>query len=74
MARKPSLRLVHGGPPTEGDLSQIREATDRMKREREALDAYAQEMARVLRVQYKALIAEGFTASQALSIVKERIG
>lgn len=73
MARKPSLRVVPDGPPTEGELSQIRDATERMKRERAELDAYAQEMARTLRAQYEALVAEGFTASQALSIVKEQM-
>ena len=73
MARKPHLSVVSGGPPTEGELSRIRDATERMRRERKALDEYAQEMARTLRAQYEALPAEGFTASQALSIVKEQM-
>ena len=60
MARKPSLQLVTGNPKAKPSLP------------RERQEAIAT-MAAVLRAQYEALIAEGFTASQALSIVKEQM-
>lgn len=62
MARKPSLYLVASNPKPQGEPelpSQTR-------------DAIAV-MAAVLRAQYEALVAEGFTAAQALSIVKEQM-
>lgn len=60
MARKPSLTLVVGTPKPEPDLP---------KDTRDAITI----MAAVLRAQYEALVAEGFTPAQALSIVKEQM-
>lgn len=60
MARKPSLHLIVGNPQAKRGLP---------KDQQEAIAV----MAAVLRAQYEALIAEGFTAAQALSIVKEQM-
>lgn len=72
MARPPTLRLVPDTPPTAGELSELREAVRRMKTERDLIDEFSREMARMLRAQYNALVAEGFTPAQALAIVKEQ--
>lgn len=61
MARKPSLKLV--GSPS------VKPEPVLPKDKRDAIAI----MAAVMRAQYEALVAEGFTASQALSIVKEQM-
>jgi len=53
--KPPNLHLVRSdAPPTEGELAELREAVERMRRNRTLLDAFNREQARFVRDEYLA--------------------
>ncbi|MFN4160639.1 MAG: hypothetical protein ACK4FW_01425 [Stenotrophomonas sp.] len=73
--KPPNLHLVRSdAPPTEGELAELREAVDRMRRNRTLLDAFNREQARFVRDEYLAYVEAGFTRDQALKLVAAKLG
>lgn len=73
--KPPNLHLVRSdAPPTEGELAELREAVDRMRRNRTLLDAFNREQARFVRDEYLAYVEVGFTRDQALKLVAAKLG
>ncbi len=73
--KPPNLHLVRSdAPPTEGELAELREAVDRMRRNRALLDAFNREQARFVRDEYLAYVEVGFTRDQALRLVSAKLG
>ncbi len=73
--KPPNLHLVRSdSPPTEGELAELREAVDRMRRNRTLLDAFNREQARFVRDEYLAYVEAGFTRDQALKLVAAKLG
>jgi len=74
MAKRPDLHLVQSNrPPTEGELSAMRDSIVRMKRHRELIQNFCAEYARHCKVEYQSYIDAGFTQAQALKLVAARI-
>ncbi|WP_282259396.1 hypothetical protein [Stenotrophomonas sp. PS02301] len=72
--KPPNLHLVRSdAPPTEGELAELREAVDRMRRNRTLLDAFNREQARFVRDEYLAYVEAGFTRDQALKLVAAKL-
>ncbi len=72
--KPPNLHLVRSDvPPTEGELAELREAVDRMRRNRTLLDAFNREQARFVRDEYLAYVEAGFTRDQALKLVAAKL-
>lgn len=72
--KPPALHLVRSdAPPTEGELAELREAVDRMRRNRTLLDAFNREQARFVRDEYLAYVEAGFTRDQALKLVSAKL-
>jgi len=72
--KPPNLHLVRSNaPPTEGELAELREAVDRMRRNRTLLDAFNREQARFVRDEYLAYVEAGFTRDQALKLVAAKL-
>lgn len=72
--KPPNLHLVRSdAPPTEGELAELREAVDRMRRNRTLLDAFNREQARFVRDEYLAYVEAGFTRDQALKLVSAKL-
>lgn len=72
--KPPKLHLVRSdAPPTEGELVELREAVDRMRRNRTLLDAFNREQARFVRDEYLAYVEVGFTRDQALKLVAAKL-
>lgn len=72
--KPPNLHLVRSdAPPTEGELAELREAVDRMRRNRTLLDAFNREQARFVRDEYLAYVEVGFTREQALKLVAAKL-
>ena len=73
--KPPNLHLVRSdAPPTVGELAELREAVDRMRRNRTLLDAFNREQARFVRDEYLAYVEVGFTRDQALKLVAAKLG
>lgn len=72
--KPPNLHLVRSdAPPTEGELAELREAVERMRRNRTLLDAFNREQARFVRDEYLAYVEVGFTRDQALKLVSAKL-
>lgn len=72
--KPPNLHLVRSdAPPTEGELAELREAVDRMRRNRTLLDAFNREQARFVRDEYLAYVEVGFTRPQAMQLVAAKL-
>ena len=72
--KPPNLHLVRSdAPPSEGELAELREAVDRMRRNRTLLDAFNREQARFVRDEYLAYVEVGFTRDQALKLVSAKL-
>lgn len=72
--KPPSLHLVRSdAPPTEGELAGLREAVERMRKNRHLLDAFNREQARFVRDEFLAYVEVGFTRDQALKLVAAKL-
>lgn len=72
--KPPNLHLVRSdAPPTEGELAELREAVDRMKRNRHLLDAFNREQALFVRSEFLAYVEAGFTRPQAMQLVAAKL-
>ncbi|WP_313242166.1 hypothetical protein [Stenotrophomonas sp.] len=72
--KPPKLHVVRSdSPPSEGELTQLRDAIDRMRRNRHLLDAFNREQARFVRDEYLAYVEVGFTRDQALKLVAAKL-
>ncbi|MBD7952716.1 hypothetical protein H9654_00730 [Stenotrophomonas sp. Sa5BUN4] len=72
--KPPALHLVRSdAPPTEGELAQLREAVDRMRRNRHLLDAFNREQAAFVRSEFLAYVEAGFTRPQAMQLVAAKL-
>lgn len=73
--KPPNLHLVRSdAPPTEGELAGLREAVERMRKNRHLLDAFNREQARFVRDEFLAYVEVGFTRDQALKLVAAKLG
>lgn len=60
--KPPNLHLVSSSEtPNEGELKAMRDAIDRMKRNRNLLNEFCAEQARFVRAEYQAYVEAGFT-------------
>ncbi|RLK53453.1 hypothetical protein BCL79_2760 [Stenotrophomonas rhizophila] len=72
--KPPNLHLVRSdAPPTEGELAELREAVDRMRRNRTLLDAFNREQALFVRSEFLAYVEAGFTRPQAMQLVAAKL-
>jgi len=72
--KPPNLHLVRSdAPPTEGELAGLREAVERMRKNRHLLDAFNREQARFVRDEFLAYVEVGFTRDQALKLVAAKL-
>lgn len=56
---------------TREETSKLAAAVEQLRRDRDLIIAHHRELAKIQRQAYLAYIAEGFTAAQALALVKE---
>lgn len=71
---KPKLELVKmDHPPTEGEMAQLRDAVDRMRRNQHLLEAFCREQAKFVRSEYLAYIDVGFKPAQAMQLVAAKL-
>jgi hypothetical protein len=72
--KPPALHLVRSdAPPAEGELAQLPEAVDRMRRNQHLLDAFNREQAAFVRSEFLAYVEAGFTRPQALQLVAAKL-
>jgi len=72
--KPPNLHLVRSdAPPTEGELAGLREAVERMRKNRHLLEAFNREQARFVRDEFLAYVEVGFTRDQALKLVSAKL-
>jgi len=72
--KPPNLHLVSSSEtPNEGELKAMRDAIDRMKRNRNLLNEFAAEQARLCRGEYLAYVEAGFTRPQAMQLVAAKL-
>lgn len=73
--KPPALHLVRSdAPPTEGELKALRDAIDRMKRNRHLLEEFNREQASFVRSEFLAYVEAGFTRPQAMQLVAAKLG
>ncbi|MCD9096196.1 hypothetical protein [Luteimonas fraxinea] len=68
MAGPPNLHILHPD-----GASDIAAAVEKLKREMQQIREYNQQMAKVIRSEFDSYVAEGFTAAQALQLVKAKL-
>ncbi len=74
-SKPPALHLVRSdAPPTEGELQALRDAIDRMKRNRHLLEEFNREQALFVRSEFLAYVEAGFTRPQAMQLVAAKLG
>lgn len=74
MTNRPSLHLVRSAaPPTEGELQALRDAVDRMRRNRPLLETFNRGQAPFVRSDFLAYVEAGFTRPQAMQLVAAKL-
>ncbi|MEN5039257.1 hypothetical protein ABE424_03620 [Stenotrophomonas sp. TWI1149] len=75
MSPEPSnLDMVRSdAPPTEGEVAELREAVDRMRRNRSLLDGFNRKPTRFVRDGYLVYVGVCFTRDQPLKLVSAKL-
>jgi hypothetical protein len=72
--KPPNLHLVRSdAPPTEGELVELHDAVDRMRRNQPLLEAFNREQALFVRSEFLAYFEAGFTRPQAMQLVAAKL-